>query len=61
MEQFLKYYSPIYVLLYLAIAFIIPTYRTYKKTGLNPITFGKEDTVHDYIGLVMKIWRKRTY
>lgn len=55
MEQFLKYYLPIYVLLYLAIAFIIPTYRTYKKTGLNPITFGKEDTVHDYIGLVMKI------
>jgi protein-S-isoprenylcysteine O-methyltransferase Ste14 len=55
MEQFLKYYLPFYIVLYLAIAFFIPTYRTYKKTGLNPITFGKEDTAHNYIGLVMKI------
>jgi len=55
MEQFLKYYLPFYILLYFAIAFFIPSYRTYKKTGVNPITFGKEDTAHNYIGLVMKI------
>jgi protein-S-isoprenylcysteine O-methyltransferase Ste14 len=55
MEDFIKYYLPFYILLYLAVAFFIPTYRTYKKTGLNPITFGKEDTAHNYIGLVMKI------
>jgi len=55
MEHFIKYYLPFYILLYLAVAFFIPTYRTYKKTGLNPITFGKEDTAHNYIGLVMKI------
>jgi protein-S-isoprenylcysteine O-methyltransferase Ste14 len=55
MEDFIKYYLPFYILLYLAVAFFIPTYRTYKKTGLNPITFYKEDTAHNYIGLVMKI------
>ena len=55
MEQFLKYYLPFYILLYFAIAFFIPSYRTYKKTGVNPITYGKEDTAHNYIGLVMKI------
>ena len=37
----LKIYLPIYLLLYLSVAFLIPTYRTYKKTGINPITFGK--------------------
>jgi hypothetical protein len=47
----LKIYLPIYLLLYLSVAFVIPTYRTYKKTGINPITFGKADNAHDYIGL----------
>ncbi len=55
MEHFLKIYLPIYLLAYFALAFIIPTYKTWKKTGINPITFGKEPTAHNYIGLVMKI------
>lgn len=53
--NWLKIYLPIYLLLYLSVAFLIPTYRTYKKTGINPITFGKADNAHDYIGLIMKI------
>jgi protein-S-isoprenylcysteine O-methyltransferase Ste14 len=55
MEQFLKIYLPIYLLIYFAVAFIFPTYNTWKKTGINPITFGKEDTAHNYIGFVMKV------
>jgi protein-S-isoprenylcysteine O-methyltransferase Ste14 len=51
----LKMYLPVYLLLYLGIAFILPSYRTYKKTGINPVTFGKADTAHDYIGFVMKL------
>ena len=51
----LKIYLPIYLLLYLLVAFVIPTYRTYKKTGINPVTFGKSENAHDYIGFVMKI------
>jgi protein-S-isoprenylcysteine O-methyltransferase Ste14 len=27
----------------------------YKQTGINPITFGKSDSAHDYLGKVMKI------
>lgn len=50
-----KIYLPIYLLLYLLVAFIIPTYRTYKITGINPVTFGKNDNAHDYIGFVMKL------
>ncbi len=51
----LKIYLPIYLLLYLAVAFVIPTYRTWKSTGINPVTFGSSDTAHDYIGMVMKL------
>jgi protein-S-isoprenylcysteine O-methyltransferase Ste14 len=55
MEQLLKIYLPIYLILYFLLAFILPTYLTYKRTGINPITFGKNDNAHDYIGFVMKI------
>ena len=53
--NWLKIYLPAYLLLYLLIAFVVPTYRTFKKTGINPITFGKNDNAHDYIGFVMKL------
>jgi protein-S-isoprenylcysteine O-methyltransferase Ste14 len=55
MENFLRIYLPLYLLAYFAVAFIIPTYRTWKRTGVNPITFGKADTAHNYIGFVMKV------
>ncbi|WP_194698913.1 methyltransferase family protein [Chryseobacterium caseinilyticum] len=51
----LKFYLPVYLLLYIMVAFLLPSYRTYRKTGLNPITFGKTDNAHDYIGFVMKV------
>ena len=36
-------------------SFCATIYRTYKQTGINPITFGKTDNAHDYIGFVMKV------
>ncbi|MGL4631963.1 MAG: methyltransferase family protein [Leadbetterella sp.] len=51
----LKLYLPLYLVLYILVSFVFPSIRTYKKTGINPITFGNRDTAHDYIGLVMKI------
>lgn len=55
METFLRFYLPAYLILYIAFSFVLPTYRTWKQTGINPITFGKEPTVHNYIGGVMKL------
>jgi protein-S-isoprenylcysteine O-methyltransferase Ste14 len=55
MQNFLKLYLPFYLLAYFALAFIVPSYRTWKKTAINPITFGRTDTAHNYIGLVMKV------
>ncbi|MBP6409714.1 MAG: isoprenylcysteine carboxylmethyltransferase family protein [Pseudarcicella sp.] len=55
MEAFLKIYLPIYLVFYLLLAFVVPSYRTHKQTGINPVTFGKRDNAHDYIGFLMKI------
>lgn len=51
----LKFYLPVYLVLYMMVAFVLPSYRTYKQTGINPVTFGKTDNAHDYIGFVMKV------
>lgn len=55
MENILKYYLPIFLVAYLLIAFIMPSVRVYKQTGINPVTFGKSDNAHDYVGGVMKL------
>ena len=54
METFLKVYLPTFLVAYLLITFVIPSVRVYKKTGINPITFGKSGNAHDYIGVIMK-------
>jgi protein-S-isoprenylcysteine O-methyltransferase Ste14 len=55
MLLFLSYYLPFFLVFYLAVTFILPSVRVYKQTGINPITFGKSDNAHDYIGSVMKV------
>jgi len=52
---FLNYYLPFFLLAYLLITFVIPSVRVYKQTGINPVTFGKSDNAHDYIGFIMKV------
>ncbi|MBS1730255.1 MAG: isoprenylcysteine carboxylmethyltransferase family protein [Bacteroidetes bacterium] len=53
--MWLKFYLPVYLVLYIMVAFVLPSYRTYKQTGINPIAFGKTDNTHDYTGFVMKV------
>ncbi|HEY1025161.1 MAG TPA: isoprenylcysteine carboxylmethyltransferase family protein [Sphingobacteriaceae bacterium] len=54
-EAFIKVFSLTFFFLYLLIAFAWPTVRTYKSTGVNPVTFGTSDTAHDFIGRWFKI------
>jgi protein-S-isoprenylcysteine O-methyltransferase Ste14 len=51
----MKLFLPIYLLIYFAFAFVLPTYRVWKKTGVKPVTFRGADTAHDYIGKLFKI------
>lgn len=45
----------IFLLFYFAVAFALPSYRVWKRTGINPVTFRGADNAHDYIGKVFKI------
>lgn len=45
----------IYLIFYFGAAFVLPSYRVWKKTGINPVTFRGADTAHDYIGKLFKI------
>jgi len=40
---------------FLITLFIIPTYVTYKRTGINPFQFSKEQTAINYVGKAYKI------
>ncbi len=44
-----------YFLIYFAVAFVLPSYRVWKRTNINPVTFRGADTAHDYVGKVFKI------
>ena len=51
----MRYFLFAYLLIYFTIAFVIPTYRVWKRTGVNPVTFSGVDNAHDYIGKLFKI------
>ena len=51
----LKIYLPLFLVVYLLITFVVPSVRVYRSTGINPVTFGKSDNAHDYIGFIMKV------
>jgi protein-S-isoprenylcysteine O-methyltransferase Ste14 len=55
MENIIKYFSVGFFFCYMLVAFVLPTIRTYRQTGINPITFGGEDNAHNYVGKWFKI------
>ena len=55
METTIKITTFILTIVYFLVAFVIPTYRTWKMTGIAPVTFSNSDNAHDYIGKIFKI------
>ncbi|RYZ53882.1 MAG: isoprenylcysteine carboxylmethyltransferase family protein [Sphingobacteriales bacterium] len=51
----LNYFLVAYFITYLVVAFVWPSLRTYRQTGINPVTFGGTDTTHDLIGRWFKV------
>lgn len=49
------YFLIVWLLVYFAVAFVLPSYRVWKRTGVNPVTFRGADNAHDYIGKLFKI------
>jgi len=48
-------YLFIYYCVFLIAVFVIPTYLTYKKTGIKPFRFDKEETAINYVGKAYKM------
>jgi protein-S-isoprenylcysteine O-methyltransferase Ste14 len=46
----MKIFLVIYFLLFFGLAMILPTYRVWRTTGVNPYKLGSSDSAHDYIG-----------
>lgn len=55
METFSKYFLVAYYTLFFGLAMILPTYRTWKATGINPYKLDSSDSAHDYIGKNFRI------
>jgi len=48
-------YLFLYYCIFLIALFIAPSYVTYKRTGINPFKFSKEETAINYVGKAYKI------
>ncbi len=55
MSDLMKYFLLLYLLIYLAVAFVLPSYRVWKRTSVNPVKFRGAENAHDYIGKLFKI------
>lgn len=42
MNDFLKYYLPVFLIAYLLVTFVLPSIRVYKQTGINPVNIWQE-------------------
>lgn len=55
METFLRYFLVLYYTLFFLFAMVVPTYRVWKTTGVNPYKLGSSDSAHDYIGRLFRV------
>jgi protein-S-isoprenylcysteine O-methyltransferase Ste14 len=51
----LRYFLPIYLVVYVIVAFVWRRYVVWKKTGFNPVVFKGSNNAHDFIGQVFKL------
>ncbi len=45
----------LYLLLNFGLVFVLPSWRVWKTTGVNPITFSGHDDAHDFVGGAYKV------
>lgn len=48
-------YLFVFYCIFLVVLFAVPSYITYKQTGINPFKFSKEETAINYVGKAYKI------
>ena len=51
----MKYYLLFFVLAYFLITFVLPTWRVWRQTGVNPFVVPNDDTAHGFIGKIFRL------
>ena len=51
----MKVFLLIYLLIFFGLAMILPSYRVWKTTGVNPYKLGKSESAHDYVGTLFRL------
>ncbi len=48
-------YLFVFITLFFFITFFLPTWRVYRKTGINPFVLPKNDSVYGFVGLIFRV------
>ncbi|MBI5916772.1 MAG: isoprenylcysteine carboxylmethyltransferase family protein [Bacteroidetes bacterium] len=51
----MKYYLLFFCLAYFAVTFLLPSWRVWKRTGINPFVVPRDDSAYGFIGKVFKL------
>lgn len=51
----MKIFLLLYLLTFFGLAMVLPSYRVWKTTGVNPYKLGSTDSAHDYIGVLFRL------
>jgi len=54
MNSILRYFLPVYLIVYFVAAFFWRSYLVWKRTGINPYKLGKTGNAHDFIGMLFR-------
>lgn len=55
MDVLLRFFIPLYLLVFFGAAFLWRSVLVWKRTGINPYTLGNNDTAHDFIGVLFRL------
>ena len=53
--MYLRCFLPLYLFVYVAVAFVWRSYIVWKHTSINPVTFKGSDNAHDFVGRVFRL------
>lgn len=51
----MKIFLLLYLFIFFGLAMVLPSYRVWKTTGINPYKLGSSDSAHDYIGVLFRL------
>jgi protein-S-isoprenylcysteine O-methyltransferase Ste14 len=55
MATVLRYFLPLYLVIFFATAFLWRSFLVRKRTGINPYMLGNRDTAHGYAGFLFRL------